>query len=79
MAARTPAACLFRVRLELVDEAKNEPVALRIGGQRSITVLAKEADAAITRARAHVREELREGETARLVSVELVEHVDVAS
>jgi hypothetical protein len=48
-----------------------------VGADRLLAVVAKDAEAAIARARSCVREEIPSGERARIVCVEFIHAIDV--
>lgn len=71
-----PAACLYRVNLGFKNEDDDRPV-MPSGPCRSLTVVAKNAEAAIVRARARFDDEQHGGNPPCIVSVELVDGIDV--
>lgn len=72
-----PIACLYRVSIGFKDRDDDDRPVLPTGACRSVTVVAKNAETAIARARAHLGSELGEGERTCVISVELVEGIDV--
>jgi hypothetical protein len=71
-----PAACLYRVTFGFRNEGDDRP-ALPTGACCSVTVVARDGETAITRAREGLREEEEGVDAAKLVSVELIEGVDL--
>jgi hypothetical protein len=71
-----PVACLYRVTFGFRNEGDDRP-ALPTGACCSVTVVAKDGEAAITRAREGLREGEEDVDAASLVSVELLEGVDL--
>lgn len=69
-----PVACLYKVTLGL-RSAKDDPV-MPTGACLSYTVVAKEAEAAVKKAREHLGPELRECQNC-VVAVEFLEGIDI--
>jgi hypothetical protein len=72
-----PAACLFRVKLETLREEDAEvPPVTPERYSCEFRVAARDAEAAVTRARACMRDRLHESKLARVVSVEIIDGID---
>jgi len=71
-----PAACLFRVKLQFVTEDETLPVSpLRVDS--ILNVACQDVEQAIALARERVHDKIGEGRYARVVSVDLIEVIDV--
>jgi hypothetical protein len=70
-----PVAALYRVSLGFKGHDDDRPV-MPTGACQSFVVVAKDAEAAVARARQHVRDKGEEDERTCVVSVELVEGID---
>jgi hypothetical protein len=71
-----PVTSLFHVTLQFVSAHETRPVGA-MGFDRLLAVVAKDAEAAIERARDHVHAAAPSGEHARVVSVEFIHAIDV--
>jgi hypothetical protein len=72
-----PVACLYRVSLGFKGRDDDDRPVMPTGTCRSLTVVAKDAEAAVERARDHLRGESGEDARTTLVSVVLVEGIDL--